>query len=120
LLVSLVEEGWFKKPETKRIVKRYLYPLKIKQIDTLILGCTHYPLIKDLIQIKIGRRVRLVDSGEEVVKEVQKYLKENSGIERSLKKSQNHEFYFSDLNPRIREISSRWLKRSVKPKVAKI
>ncbi|MEA1901260.1 MAG: glutamate racemase, partial [Thermodesulfobacteriota bacterium] len=42
LLVPLVEEGWLNKPETKMIVKKYLHPLKVRQIDTLILGCTHY------------------------------------------------------------------------------
>ncbi|MEJ2656501.1 MAG: glutamate racemase [Desulfobacterales bacterium] len=47
LLVPLVEEGWMKKPETMMIIKKYLLPLKVRQIDTLILGCTHYPLLKD-------------------------------------------------------------------------
>ena len=45
LLVPLVEEGWIKKPETVMIIKKYLHPLKVRQIDTLILGCTHYPLL---------------------------------------------------------------------------
>ncbi len=46
LLVPLVEEGWLKKPVTSMIVKKYLHPLKVRQIDTLILGCTHYPLLE--------------------------------------------------------------------------
>ncbi len=54
LLVPLVEEGWLKKGETRKIVKKYLHPLKLKQIDVLILGCTHYPLLKEIIQVKIG------------------------------------------------------------------
>lgn len=66
LLVPLVEEGWLVKPETRRIVKNYLRPLRDKHIDTLILGCTHYPVLRDLIQRKIGRQVKLVDSAEAV------------------------------------------------------
>ncbi|MDY6955078.1 MAG: glutamate racemase, partial [Thermodesulfobacteriota bacterium] len=54
LLVPLVEEGWLKRGETRRIVKKYLHPLKMRQIDMLILGCTHYPPLKDIIQAKIG------------------------------------------------------------------
>ncbi len=64
LLVPLVEEGWINRPETNRIVKKYLHPLKMKQIDTLILGCTHYPVLKKTIQRKIGMRVKLVDSAQ--------------------------------------------------------
>jgi len=62
LLVPLVEEGWLNRPETNRIVKKYLHPLKVRQIDTLILGCNHYPVLKKTIQRKIGMRVKLVDS----------------------------------------------------------
>jgi glutamate racemase len=54
LLVPLVEEGWLETRETKMILRKYLTPLKQKQIDTLVLGCTHYPLLKDLIQHRMG------------------------------------------------------------------
>jgi glutamate racemase len=74
LLVPLVEEGWTRKPETAMIVRKYLHPLKAKQIDTLILGCTHYPVLKGIIQRKIGRRVMLVDSAEAVAQKVDDYL----------------------------------------------
>ena len=62
LLVPLVEEGWINKRETKMILRRYLHELKDQQLDTLILGCTHYPLLKPLIQARIGKNVRLIDS----------------------------------------------------------
>ena len=70
LLVPLVENGWLKKPETARIVKKYLLPLKLRQIDTLILGCTHYLLLKKTIQEKVGRRIRLVDPAAAVAAEL--------------------------------------------------
>ncbi len=74
LLVPLVEEGWLNRPETNRIVKKYLHPLKVKQIDTLILGCTHYPLLKKTIQRKIGMRVTLVDSAHALALRVKAFL----------------------------------------------
>ncbi|RJQ66802.1 MAG: glutamate racemase [Desulfobacteraceae bacterium] len=68
LLVPLVEEGWTRRQETKMIVRRYLQPLRQRAIDTLVLGCTHYPLLKHIIQPRIGRRVRIIDSSEAVAK----------------------------------------------------
>lgn len=72
LLVPLVEEGWLDKPETRRIVKKYLRPLRDKHIDTLILGCTHYPVLSDLIRRKIGQRVMLVDSAQAIALQIKK------------------------------------------------
>ena len=74
LLVPLVEEGRLNRPETAMIVRKYLRPLKDKQIDTLILGCTHYPVLQQVIQKKIGNRVALVDSAEAIAMQVRAYL----------------------------------------------
>jgi glutamate racemase len=78
LLVPLVEEGWTNKRETKMILRRYLHPLKDQQLDTLILGCTHYPLLKHLIQPRIGRKVNLIDSSEATAAHLKAYLERNS------------------------------------------
>jgi glutamate racemase len=114
LLVPLVEEGWLEEAETKRIVKKYLQPLKNKQIDTMILGCTHYPVLKKIIKARIGRRVALVDSAEEVVGDLKKFLAKNSDVEKNLKKNGAHEFYVSDLTPQVPKIAGKLLGRSVK------
>jgi len=74
LLVPLVEEGWLHKPETAMIVRKYLAGLKAKRIDTLILGCTHYPVLRELIHRKIGSRVKLVDSAEAIAMQVKHLL----------------------------------------------
>jgi glutamate racemase len=74
LIVPLVEEGWVAKRETKMILRRYLHPLKDQQIDTLVLGCTHYPLLKHLIQPRIGKKVTLIDSSVAVAEYLQDYL----------------------------------------------
>jgi len=114
LLVPLVEECWLDKEETKRIIKKYLQPLKNKQIDTLILGCTHYPALKNIIKIKIGRYVRLVDSAEEVVYELQKFLTENREVEKKLARGAGHKFYVSDLTPQLPKIAEKLLGQVVK------
>ncbi len=74
LLVPLVEEGWLHRPETNKIVRKYLKPLKSKQIDTLILGCTHYPVLHAVIQKKMGHRVTLVDSAQAIAGQVKHFL----------------------------------------------
>lgn len=64
LLVSLVEEGWLESPVTHAIATKYLEPLVKAQVDTVILGCTHYPLLKPVLQKCLGSHVTLIDSGE--------------------------------------------------------
>ncbi len=114
LLVPLVEEGWLKKPETRRIVKRYLAALRASQIDTLILACTHYPFLRKIIQAKIGRRVKIIDPGEEVAKEIKYFLEKNQEIEEILIKNKSHKFFVSDLTPKFQQLAGQWLRQKVK------
>lgn len=74
LLVPLVEEGWLEGSITQGIVDTYLSELVNEQVDTLILGCTHYPLLKKCISKCMGSEVILVDSGAPVVNELKEYL----------------------------------------------
>ena len=97
LLVPLVEEGWFNKRETKMIIRRYLHPIRLKNVDTLVLGCTHYPLLKNLIQPRIGKRVRVIDSAEEVAAGLEKFLIENPGIDSTLSHDGENLYYVSDI-----------------------
>ncbi len=120
LFVPLVEEDWVDRPETKRIARNYLQPLRLKEIDTLILGCTHYPFLKSVIQSKIGRRITLIDSAEEVTKSVKNFLVQNPEIEESLIKNQAHQFYVSDLTPRFESLASQWLGRGVRVEKAEL
>lgn len=68
LLVPLVEEGWTDHDVTVRVLKEYLGPLLKRRIDTLVLGCTHYPLLKPALRKVVGNRVALVDSAESCAK----------------------------------------------------
>jgi glutamate racemase len=98
LLVPLVEEGWTDARETKMILRKYLAPLKQKQIDTLVLGCTHYPLLKDLIKHRMGKnRIRLIDSSVEVALTLQKYLSENPDFDETLQHGSENKYFVSDM-----------------------
>ena len=98
LLVPLVEEGWIDARETKMILKKYLAPLKQKQIDTLVLGCTHYPLLKDLIQHRVGKKkISLIDSSIEVALTLQTYLNENTDFNKNLQYGSVNKYFVSDI-----------------------
>lgn len=77
LFVPLAEEGWFDHPVTREVARIYLAPLVDAGVDTVILGCTHYPLLKDVIARELGGETALVDSGEAVAGEVARHLDED-------------------------------------------
>ena len=77
LFVPLAEEGWLDTEVTRQVAEIYLSPMTEAGVDTLILGCTHYPLLKGIIGQVMGNRVTLVDSAEETVKVVRRLLQEN-------------------------------------------
>jgi glutamate racemase len=75
LFVPLVEEGWIDTEPTRAIARNYLAPLVSAQVDTLVLGCTHYPLMKTVIGNVVGREVRLIDSAHETAREAAQILR---------------------------------------------
>ena len=99
LFVPLVEEGWLNKKITKAIVYNYLEPLKSKKIDTLILACTHYSLIKSVIAGVMGPKVGLIDSAASVASEVRRQLIEK-GLRAGASHGPKYQFFVSD-EPRI-------------------
>jgi glutamate racemase len=113
LLVPLVEEGWLDRAETSMIVKKYLRPLKTRQIDTLILGCTHYPLLKKVIQRKIGRRVHLIDSSICVAGGVKAFLTANPQIDRRLGRNEYLTLFVSDVTDQFKKIAEMTLKTHI-------
>ena len=108
LFVPLVEEGWFEHPAAELIARDYLEPLRRVRVDTLVLGCTHYPLLKPLLQRVIGPDVRLIDSGEETASAVDLALRA-SGIEAPPGVSARHRFAVSDDEARFRAVGSRFI-----------
>ena len=96
LLVPLVEEGWLNKRESKMIVRRYLQPLKSRGVDTLVLGCTHSPLLRPLIENRIGKKVKVIDSSLAVAQAVKNFLADNQQLAASLSTNGQHHYYVSD------------------------
>ncbi|NIA08544.1 MAG: glutamate racemase [Nitrospiraceae bacterium] len=119
LLVPLVEEGWLKAKETRMIVKKYLRPLRDRQIDTLILGCTHYPLLKEIIQEKAGKRVSIVDASAEVARAVYSYIEEKGQLSKKRIASKDC-FFVSDLTPATQEVARLFLGNQVRLEMASL
>ena len=107
LFVPLVEEGWFKDDITRSVVQRYLAELKTQQVDTLVLGCTHYPLLKRLIGEEIGEEVILVNPSSSVVKEMKEYLLRHNM--QSDAEQGEYEFYVSDSTEKFRQFGQQVL-----------
>jgi glutamate racemase len=120
LLVPLVEEGWLKKPETHMIVKKYLLPLKVRQIDTLILGCTHYPLLSGIIQRKIGKKVTIIDSSTGVANAVKTFLENNPRLDRRLSKNGDIQLFVSDITDQFKQIARKTMKQPISLELVKL
>lgn len=115
LFVPLVEEGWTDNAVVEMAVKAYLGSLKPSGIDTLILGCTHYPLLKRAIRKFMGRRVRLVDSAWETAQEVRLELRK-AAIARNSGKG-GHSFFVTDAPERFIKVGRRFLGEKVESAV---
>jgi glutamate racemase len=111
MFVPLAEEGMINAPEALSIAKKYLGPLKKAGVDTLILGCTHYPLLKPVIKKVMGEAVVLIDSAKQVAIEVKNILdKENLNNARRRGK---HRFFVSDNPEWFKELAQKFLGRPV-------
>jgi glutamate racemase len=108
LLVSLVEEGWVDDEITRLTIRKYLKPLLDEGVDTIILGCTHFPVIKDLIQDEAGPLISLIDSGQETAKLVKDML-ENMEIEANKKSEGSFKCFVSDIPNKFEEVGKRFL-----------
>jgi glutamate racemase len=114
LLVPLIEEGWIKKPETKMILKKYLRPLKTKQIKTLILACTHYPLLYKEIKNIMGQRITVPQPGQVIVDSLKKYLNRHQELGLKSVSHPSYKFYTTD-NPKYFKLwGEKFLKRKIK------
>ncbi len=113
LFVPLAEEGWFHKKATKEIARQYLVKLIYSGVDTLILGCTHYPLLKSVIGKVMGKKVYLVDSAKEVAKEVRDVLVVNN-LKKQTKSLGKCKFFVSDKPQHFGKLAKQFLGYSIK------
>lgn len=104
LFVPLAEEGWINHDATKLIAEEYLKEFRQLDIDTLVLGCTHYPLLFDIIQEVIGEKVTLIDSGIAAAEVVRRAI-ERIGLQTNSNSTGNYDFYVSDVPTKFREVA---------------
>jgi glutamate racemase len=116
LFVPLAEEGWADEEVARSVAETYLKDLR-SSIDTLVLGCTHYPILKSVIHESVGAQVELIDSGEATAVEVKSLLKEKGlagspagtdALERQLCDDLDH-FYVTDAAERFARVAERFL-----------
>lgn len=108
LFVPLAEEGWTDHKATELIAEEYLEELIKKEIDTLVLGCTHYPVLTEIIQKVMGREVTLIDSGTAAALEVEDYLN-GIGLRNDSNQIGKHQYYVSDLPAKFKIMAERFL-----------
>jgi len=109
LFVPLVEEGWIDNEITDMIIHKYLDEMTRNNIDSLVLGCTHYPLLRKRIQMAVGPDITLVNPAYESSKEFKYVLEENGLLNESDAPKAPHRFYVSDGAARFEEFSARIL-----------
>jgi glutamate racemase len=108
LFVPLVEEGWLDREATRLIAREYLSPMASANVDTLVLGCTHYPLLKPLLAAVLGDDVRLIDSAEQTAAETGRLL-DDSGLRAARGATPAHRFIASDAPEQFLRLGQRFL-----------
>lgn len=112
LFVPLVEEGWFDHPVTRLTVQEYLKPVLAERIDTLVLGCTHYPLLKPLLQETAGPGIELIDSAEAMASITANLLAETN-LATPMRSAPDYRFYVTDVPHRFQTIGEHILGRTL-------
>ncbi|MFC1536062.1 glutamate racemase [Candidatus Neomarinimicrobiota bacterium] len=108
LFVPLAEEGWLDEPATRLIAEKYLEPINEANVDTLILGCTHYPLLKEVIQEVVSSKIQLVDSAQAMAAETAELLM-NYGLLNGQNTKGVLKLFVSDLPARFETVACRFL-----------
>lgn len=117
LFVPLVEEGYTEGTVVELVAKEYLQKIKASGADTLILGCTHYPLLKEVIRKIMGEGVTLIDPGQVTAGNVRDYLDKNN---MRSKKSGEYKFFVSDRPDNFKKLASDFLQRPIDDEIEKI
>jgi glutamate racemase len=112
LFVPLVEEGWLDHPVTRMTAQEYLKPILAEKIDTMVLGCTHYPLLKPLLADVAGPGVALVDSADAMAEQAASLLSDLD-LHTTSRTAADYHFYVTDVPLRFQTIGERFLGRSL-------
>ncbi len=120
LLVPLIESGEQEWEGTEMILKRYLAPLKAARVDTLILGCTHYSILKDHIKAIMGDGLELICSGQVTAAKLVDYLHRHPEIETRLTRGGSRRYLTTDLTPRFQQLASLFMGQALTPEVVEL
>lgn len=113
LLVPFIEESWHNKPEALKILKKYLQNLKTTNTDTMILGCTHYPLMHKYFKKYMGKNVNVLDSGKIIAASLKDYLKRHPEIEKAISRNRKRTYLTTDCADRFKGFANRELKLNI-------
>ncbi|MFK7851594.1 MAG: glutamate racemase [Akkermansiaceae bacterium] len=113
LLVPLIEENWLEEDVTKDILKKYLQPLIERNIDTLLLGCTHYPLLVPALRELLPDHVRLVDSATTCAERLKEMLSELDLLCEEGKEDGSLQIFLTDLSEQFEELAKRFLNKDI-------
>ncbi|MFA6006299.1 MAG: glutamate racemase [Candidatus Paceibacterota bacterium] len=113
LLVPIVESGEDRAIFTKQILEKYLNPLKTKNIDTLILGCTHYGILEKQIKNIMGRKVQIISEASIIPKKLKEYFAQHPEIESKLARDGGCKFYSTDLTEKFTRLGSRFFGKKI-------
>lgn len=107
-LVECIERGELDTPGTKALVRQYTAPLLAEGADTIVLGCTHYPFVKQVIQDIVGNKITLIDTGAAVAKQLKRQLEENDLLSNSQQKAEVHFWTNSEIENSQQVIEKLW------------
>jgi glutamate racemase len=111
----MVEMGFTRGAVTEKLVGEYLKKIKANKLDTLVIACTHYPLLEKTIKKFMGPKVKIINPAESTAKEIKKYLKENTALAKKMKRGSGHKFFFSDEPYNLEKISYLCFNKKIRP-----
>ena len=120
LLVPLIESGEQEWEGTTMILRRYLAPFQNGRVDTLILGCTHYSILKEKIRGLIGEGQELICSGQVTAAKLVGYLERHPGLESRLTRGGSRRYLRTDLTPRFQQLASLFMGQAIDSEVVEL
>jgi glutamate racemase len=118
MLVPLIEQGEIK--NTVSFLQGYLKPLLAKNINALVLGCTHYPILKKEIKRLAPKKVKIISQDEIVPMKLKSYLSRHSEIAKKLKKNKSTKILVTKMTPNVNRLTREWFGSKIKPKLVKL
>lgn len=115
-IVSLIESGKMFSPEMDQLIKKYISPMLEKNVDNLVLGCTHYPLLRSKIEEVAGEKVNIIDSGEAIARQTKNILEQENLLNNGITKS-TQQFYINKNEDVFQQILNRFDKNFIAKKL---